>query len=226
LDICVVIPAYNEESTIGKVIKDCLFYGKVIVVDDSSNDNTAIVSLEAGAEVVTNKNNLGYDGALLKGIKVAVNQNYKIIVTLDADGQHPVDQLSNFLDIIRKKKTQIILGSRSKYPRISEKLFNFYTKCFHDIPDILCGMKAYSSQVLIDIDIDKSLGSIGTYITLECSRKKQIISCVNIDIKKRHYGKARLDSLIKAELKILRAMIYAIYSDIKNIIFKNSSFND
>ena len=223
MDICVIIPAYNEEFTLGKVIKDCLLYGKVIVVDDSSNDNTVIVSREAGAEVITNKKNLGYDGALLKGIKAAVNQNYKIIVTLDADGQHPVDQLPNFLDIIRKKKAQIILGSRSKYPRISEKLFNFYTKCFHDIPDVLCGMKAYSSQVLIDIDIDKSLDSIGTYITLECSRQKLLINCVNIDIKRRQYGKARLDSLIKAELKILRAMIYAMYYDIKNITFKNSS---
>jgi len=84
-DICVVIPAFNEEKSIGSTVKALLklpLFKRILVVDDGSSDNTAKAASEAGAEVITLPANKGKAYAMKKGYE-AVKEG--IIVFLDAD---------------------------------------------------------------------------------------------------------------------------------------------
>src|SRR4030067_2279188 len=92
--ISVVIPAMNEEKGIGKVIKgvrdvlggDC----EIIIVNDGSRDSTEKVAREAGATVVNHPYNLGNGAAVKSGLRAAA---WDIILLMDADGQHPPEDI-------------------------------------------------------------------------------------------------------------------------------------
>lgn len=220
MNICIVIPAYNEEKTINKVVESCILHGKVLVINDGSTDKTKSIARAAGAEVFSNVVRKGYDISLIKGIKKALELKQDFIITIDADNQHPISSIPTFLNYLHKKKYILAIGSRTYFPRVSEKIFNFYSQIFHNIPDILCGMKAYSSEYLVSINIDKLYRSVGTYLTLEASRKKKEIKNIEIKVNKRNYGEARFGSGLYTELKVLRALFYCIICDIKNKMYK------
>ncbi|MDH3825367.1 MAG: glycosyltransferase family 2 protein, partial [Nitrosopumilus sp.] len=82
------IPAYNEESTIQDVVKKSLSHvDKVIVCDDGSTDNTAKLAKEAGAIVISQKNQ-GYGAAITTLFEQARKEDAQIMITIDGDGQH------------------------------------------------------------------------------------------------------------------------------------------
>jgi len=89
--ISVIIPAYNEEKRIGKVLQRIPeFVDEVIVVDDGSNDRTSEVARKFGVEVIRLERNEGKGKAMSEGIKAA---NGDIIVFMDADGQHRPEEI-------------------------------------------------------------------------------------------------------------------------------------
>jgi len=85
----ILIPAYNEEKTIKKIVESGIKFGKVLVVDDASNDDTKNKAVLAGAMVLSHKHNLGYNLAIDTGLKFFLKSKHKNIILLDADGQHP-----------------------------------------------------------------------------------------------------------------------------------------
>ena len=87
LNLAIIVPAYNEEKTISKVVEKLIPYGKPIVIDDGSSDSTSIRALKAGALVVTHSKNLGYDEALNSGFRKAITMGYSVAYTLDENGQ-------------------------------------------------------------------------------------------------------------------------------------------
>ena len=70
--VAIIIPAFNEEETITKVVKEATKFGKVIVIDDGSLDKTGEKAKRSGAILQIHKANLGYDAALNTGFKKAV----------------------------------------------------------------------------------------------------------------------------------------------------------
>ena len=186
----------------------------MLVVNDGSSDNTLNNSINSGAKVITNSVSKGYDQAIIQGIISACNLNYTVLVTIDADGQHPINLIPVFSKYIIEDKYKVVLGTRNIIPRFSEKLFNYYTKNIHGIPDILCGMKAYSSDIFIKINQKNLKNTVGTYYVLESSRKKIKIKSINIKIKDRIIGFTRFGSTIKAELRIIKALLKCIILDI------------
>ena len=150
----------------------------------------------------------------MQGVISADNLHYKVLITIDADGQHPINLIPLFAKHIIEDKYKVVLGVRSFFPRFSENLFNFYTKNTHRIPDVLCGMKAYSSDIFININKNKLKNTIGTYYALESSRKKIKIKSINIKIKDRVIGNTRFGSTIKAELRIIKALLKCIILDL------------
>lgn len=109
----VVIPAFNEENRIGKVLKKLLKYPyQIIVVNDGSSDNTSkIVNKFGKVKLINNKTNLGQGASIRIGIKSALDSKSDIIVTFDADGQHRASEIKKF---IKKINTgyDVVLGSR------------------------------------------------------------------------------------------------------------------
>ena len=108
-----VIPAHNEETSIGKVISPIAEAGfNVVVVDDHSSDKTKNVALEKGAWAVTHPINLGQGAAIQTGMSFALGHEAEIIVTFDADGQHQLKDATSMMDELKSKSVDIVLGSR------------------------------------------------------------------------------------------------------------------
>ncbi|MCU1422407.1 MAG: glycosyl transferase family 2 [Microbacteriaceae bacterium] len=91
----IVMPAYNEEASIGSVLREVfevLPGAAVLVVDDGSHDSTADVARAAGATVAVLPFNLGVGGAMRTGFRFAIDNGFDCVVQIDADGQHdPAD---------------------------------------------------------------------------------------------------------------------------------------
>jgi glycosyltransferase involved in cell wall biosynthesis len=109
----VVIAAYNEAATIGRVVAELRRARyPVVVVDDGSGDDTAEIARGAGAAVIRHPFNLGQGAALQTGIDFALAQGANAVVTFDADGQHRVADVDRLVDALVEEKADFALGSR------------------------------------------------------------------------------------------------------------------
>ncbi|HEY88855.1 MAG TPA: glycosyltransferase family 2 protein [Thermoflexia bacterium] len=111
--ILALIPAYNEAERIGAIIKRSTLHLPVLVVDDGSNDETALVAAEAGATVLHCTSNQGKGAALRAGFQWALEAGYAAVLTLDADGQHDPAEIPKFLQSYAEQATDLIIGARS-----------------------------------------------------------------------------------------------------------------
>jgi glycosyltransferase involved in cell wall biosynthesis len=113
--ILVGIPAYNEEKIIGSIVRRITESGlvhKVLVVDDGSSDDTALVAETAGALVLRHQTNLGAGAATRTCFDAAQKSGATILVTLDGDGQHDPDEIPDLLGPILENRADIVIGSR------------------------------------------------------------------------------------------------------------------
>jgi glycosyltransferase involved in cell wall biosynthesis len=111
----VVIPAFNEAGTIGKVLEAIREADPVLpllVVDDGSTDDTAGAARRAGAVVLRLPINLGYGIALQTGYKYALREGYDCVVQLDGDGQHEPADIPRLLGVLQRDTADLALGSR------------------------------------------------------------------------------------------------------------------
>jgi cellulose synthase/poly-beta-1,6-N-acetylglucosamine synthase-like glycosyltransferase len=108
----VVVPAYNEASTVGDVVAGARRYATVVVVDDGSTDATAAVGRAAGGDVVRHRVRLGKGQALRSGIAAARARGATHVVTLDGDGQHDPRDLPAVLEAMRQHPRALVIGRR------------------------------------------------------------------------------------------------------------------
>jgi glycosyltransferase involved in cell wall biosynthesis len=112
----VVLPALNEERSVGIVVKEvqtAVPECTVLVVDDGSVDGTAAEAREAGAQVVSNPFNLGVGGAMRVGFRVAESHGYDVLVQVDADGQHDARDIGLLVAAFDDEPgPQVIIGAR------------------------------------------------------------------------------------------------------------------
>lgn len=112
--IFAVIPAYNEEKHIEKVISDSRKYvSNVIVVDDGSNDNSAKIAKKAGALVLKHPFNLGLGASLKTGCEAAIKLGADIIITLDGDCQHDASEIPILVQELKNNDLDIVFGERT-----------------------------------------------------------------------------------------------------------------
>lgn len=114
LYISVVIPAFNEEKSIAKVIEDIPkdIVSNIIVVNNNSTDNTRKVAEQAGA-IVLDESRKGYGWACLKGIEKAKSLKAEIIVFLDGDYSDHPEQLPEIIAPIMDNDKDMVIGSRA-----------------------------------------------------------------------------------------------------------------
>ncbi len=113
--VLVIIPAYNEEKSIGRVIKEVqenTSGADVVVIDDGSSDGTAKLAREAGAKVLCHPVNLGPGAATQTGYKYAVRHSYELVVQLDGDGQHDPRSIRDLLNVLENESCDLVIGSR------------------------------------------------------------------------------------------------------------------
>ena len=111
--VWIVVPAYNEEATVQRAVRELRrLYTNIVVVDDCSNDETAYWASAGGAHVVRHPFNLGQGASLQTGITFALKKGAGHIVTFDADLQHRSEDIPALLDALSKTGADFALGSR------------------------------------------------------------------------------------------------------------------
>src|SRR6476620_12220136 len=111
----VFIPAWNEEASLPGVLSDAhtaLPGIDVIVIDDGSTDGTAAVAAAAGATVISFGENRGLRQGIAEGYRQALVRGYDFCGRLDADGQHPAQELKGMLELVRDGRCDVAIGSR------------------------------------------------------------------------------------------------------------------
>ena len=152
--ICVIIPTYNNGTTIGKVVRDTLEYcDDVIVVNDGCTDDTAqTLSEMEGITIVSYAQNRGKGYALKQGFRKALQMGFAYAITLDGDGQHYPEDIALFLKANQEHPGCLIIGSRqlqgvdrSKGSNFANKFSNFwfYVQTGKKLDDTQTGYRLY-----------------------------------------------------------------------------------
>jgi glycosyltransferase involved in cell wall biosynthesis len=112
-DPLILIPAFNEESSIAEVVTEIKNLGfDALVINDGSIDRTSFEATGAGALVLDLPVNLGVGGALRTGFAYAVKHGYTSVVQIDGDGQHPTEQIAALITAAQSFNADIVIGSR------------------------------------------------------------------------------------------------------------------
>lgn len=170
LFVVVMIPAFNEEKTIGRVIqgipRTCAKTVKVLVVNDGSRDQTVNVARKAGADqIISHQRNKGLGVTFKDGINEALAMGADIIVNIDADGQFNANDIPRLLQPIIENRADMVTCSRFKDPRLIPKmpflkivgnrffanLLNLFLKTKYY--DTQCGFRAYSREAALHLTL-------------------------------------------------------------------------
>jgi len=210
MKLSIIIPAYNEEKTLQRVLESIprkisgINEIVTIVVDDGSTDRTYSIAKSKATHALRHAINLGVGAATITGIDMAKKLKSDMVVTIDADGQHNPLDLPKLIDPILAKKADIVIGSRmlnsnNSMPAIKiigNWVMNFITFIvFHRwVSDSQSGMKALSSKALSRMKL--------------CSMGYEICSEIVGDAKEKN-------------LKLIEVPIETIYSDYSKIKGQN-----
>lgn len=209
-DCIVVIPAYNEEATVGKVVAQAKrIVPTVLVVNDCSTDRTAQYAEDAGGIVLKHDVRKGYEHALITGFNYASRNSFRFMITIDADGQHDPQYINAFLSPLVQGEVEMVIGLRPKKARLAEKIFAIYTNFRFGISDPFCGMKAYSVKLYTSAKYATAYSSIGTAVALEAVKNNALFREIPIPIYGR-VGKPRFAGTIWANLKMIKVLINTI----------------
>lgn len=114
MKIFIAIPCYNESKHLLDVIKSVREYGEVVVIDDSSTDNSYLIAKNQGVKVIKHLVNRGQGAALETGDQYALRYGADIVVHFDSDGQHQASEIPNLIHPIVEGRADVVLGSRFK----------------------------------------------------------------------------------------------------------------
>jgi len=189
----VCIPAFNEEKTIGSVVKlSLLFADKVVVCDDGSTDNTATIAKEHGAYVISHKKNLGYGAAITSLFSEAREENADIMISLDGDGQHDPKQIPLLVDPIIQNNLDVVIGSRflngdsnsPKYRKAGAKIITSVSNVGTNfkVTDSQSGFRAYSKKAIETIHPTENGMAVSTEILQKASNNSLKLLEVPISI--------------------------------------------
>ena len=193
MDVTVGIPAYNEEKNIASIIvKLKKISSRIIICNDGSTDSTGLIAKELGAIVINHQKNQGY-GAAIKSIFLKSKEiGTKVLVTLDADGQHDVNEIDKLLKPIIDDKCDIVIGSRflsetENVPSYRKLGINVITKLTNasikkNLTDSQSGFRAYNKKVIEQVQLSDSGMGVSTEILIKASSKEFRIAEVPITI--------------------------------------------
>ena len=224
--VSVIIPAYNEESGLGPVVKDLQATLKaaeipheLLVIDDGSTDRTGEVAASLGATIIQQPENMGYGASLKRGIAAAANE--WILIT-DADGTYTAKDVPTLLEhlacyhmVVGARQGQVYEGSFLK--SCSRRLFRFLVEFTtgRKIPDVNSGLRAFRKGVVVQFyDILSNRFSFTTTITLALMLNGYFVKYVPVEYRRRiGTSKIQFRDTLRAIQIIVQAILY--YNPIK-----------
>ena len=193
MKITVGIPAYNEEKNIAKIIvKLKKTVDQILVCDDGSTDSTCAIAESLGVTVIKHQKNSGYGMAIRSIFLKAREINADVLVTIDADGQHKIEDINKIIKPIADGQADISIGSRflgedNKVPNYRKIGIKIITKVTNSslsekITDAQSGFRAYSKKVIKEVTLSESGMGVSTEILIKASSKEFRIAEVPITI--------------------------------------------
>ena len=225
----VIIPAHNEEQSIGKVVRDIPEdIAEVVVVNNCSSDKTVEVARAAGATVL-NENVLGYGAACLKGISYLIDKEFDIVVFLDGDYSDYPEELTLLVNPIIDDDYDFVLGSRvlgqrekgalPVQSRIGSIIAGFLVKLFWKTKYTDLGpFRAIKFHKLVDLKMKDKWFGWTIEMQIKAAKKKYKILEVPVSYRKR-IGKSKVTGTIKgsvmASIIILKTIFVQLFQDRK-----------
>jgi glycosyltransferase involved in cell wall biosynthesis len=225
--LSVVIPVFNEELTIGNVIKRSAaaaqktgFNYEIIVVDDCSTDESVENAKLLGVKVFSLKEHMGKGYALRAGF---ANAKGEIVTTIDSDGSHRPEDLPRLLTPILQKKADLVVGSRylsqdsvvfKKLNVVGVRFFNFLIKILTraEFSDSQSGYRVMNALVLRNMRLESSGYEIESEMLVKTVRQGFKVVEVPISFEQRTYGTSRLDPIVDG-FRILFSILLAYMKD-------------
>jgi|TARA_B110000881_G_C18504437_1_gene478745 glycosyltransferase involved in cell wall biosynthesis len=181
MNLVICIPAFNEERTIGDIVKRAMKYSsEVIVCDDGSSDNTAEEAKKSGAYVIEHETNQGKGSALKTLFANALEKNAEIVVTIDGDGQFLPEEISKIIKPISEKNADLVIGYRFEaknkipsYRKFGNKILDKMTSTASGLSfrDTQSGFRAYSQKALKLINFSTNGFGADSEILINLSKK-------------------------------------------------------
>jgi hypothetical protein len=209
----VVIPALDEEETVGAVVQavprhilGCTEV-EVIVVDDGSTDGTNERAVDAGADrVITHSRNRGLVASFNHGVGLALARRCDVVVHLDADGQHDPTLIPSLVAPILSGEADIVVGVRRLTERSSgtpvrrygNRLASWFFRRAFKVPvqDVTSGFRAFSRESLLNLNV------VGDYTytldsLIQAARKRLAVAEVEIPALRRQVGESRMTHSVR-----------------------------
>lgn len=208
MKLVVIIPAFNEEQTIEKVINEIprkingIDIVEILVINDGSTDNTRKIALSAGADkVIENKKNLGLAKTFKRGLEEAVIAGADIIVNTDADGQYNQAEIPKLIEPILQKKADLVIGDRQvknlKFMKFGNKYGNLLGSLVlrklsgTNVTDASSGFRAFSREAALRLNIHFNHTYTHETIIQAVAKNLTIIN-IPIEFRERKAGKSKL----------------------------------
>lgn len=178
LRILCILPAYNEEGKIGRVVRKVMATGcveRIVVVDDCSKDRTSEEGREAGALVIRHERNQGVGAGIRTGLKYGKTNGFDIAVIMSGDDQHEPNELPPVLEKLKENRSLFVQGSRRLkggqtvnaplFREITTRLYSlvFTLVTFKRITDGTNGFRAFYLSLLDDPRINLDQKWLNTY---------------------------------------------------------------
>jgi glycosyltransferase involved in cell wall biosynthesis len=219
----VVVPAYNEEKTIEKVLNDLLTMGfEFVVVDDGSHDGTNNIVKKFIVEnnhgfICRHLLNRGLGAAIKTGIEAALEENAEIIVTFDADGQHDPNDIYSVVNPIMNGEADVCIGTRNfndmpKSKKYGNSVMNLVTLIFYGIGvgDSQSGLRAFNRKAANMIVINARDYGVSSEIIGEIKRHDLALKEVPMKTIYTNYTMKKGTNLFEG-LKILSKLIFKLF---------------
>jgi glycosyltransferase involved in cell wall biosynthesis len=221
--VSTIMPVFNEERTIGDIIErlrnvleQMNLKHEILVIDDSSTDNSVQIARKQGVKVYVLSMHKGKGYALRVGFSKAKGE---IIATIDSDGSHRPEELPRLLNPVMKGQADFVIGSRllNQRPFHGRALNDGGVRLFNDliylftgtaVSDSQSGYRALKSAILKKLTLTSFEYEIESEMLVKAAKKNFKIIEVPVSFEQRTHGKSRLDPL-KDGAKILFSIILA-----------------
>ena len=211
--VAVVIPALNEECTVGDVVsavpRRIVGVGEVevIVVDDGSTDGTRDVALAAGADrIISHRRNRGLVSCFNHGVALALARGADVVVHLDADGQHDPAFIPQLVGPVLAGQADLVVGVRpladpeagTFVRRHGNRLVSwFFQRTLNlAVGDVTSGYRAFSREALLQLNVVSDY----TYTLeslIQAARKRLAVGEVPIPAQRRAFGESRVTHSVR-----------------------------
>ena len=223
--VTIIIPAYNEEKTIGNIISDTASIMdsmdvpyEIIIINDGSTDKTGLIASNYKATVLSNEKNQGKGYSIRKALLQAQGE---IIVTMDSDGEHMPKEIPDLINPLFNG-TDIVAGSRfmghnthvtTKINRIGNFMFNTAIMALTGkrVTDSQTGFRAIKRDVMDKLSLESDGYEIETEITVKGLRNGFVFEEKPISCERRKYNISKV-KLLSDGRKILKTIIKSSFS--------------